>query len=142
MFKPCLFVVNWSSFVDRIHNCILCLWELSGTVINYGSGSGRTELWFRQTFTVPTVPVPQHWKKCITTWKHGRRLFTVEPKNSVPTVHHVESPKWKARKILQLRSGQPKKNDQSSPRCFLPGKYVLDLVAGYKLRFFLGLTRN
>jgi len=75
--KPCLFDVNWSSFVDQIHNFILCLWELcrlfyysSGTVINYGSGSGsgssKTEIRFglrfrfRQKVTVPTVPVPQH----------------------------------------------------------------------------------
>ena len=56
--KPCLFYVNWNSFVDQIQNFTLCLWELfwlfyysSGTaVINYGSSSGRTKLrfWFWQ----------------------------------------------------------------------------------------------
>jgi hypothetical protein len=44
----------------------------SGTVINYGSGSGSDFLTSygsgsgstSQKVTVPTVPVPQHWKVC------------------------------------------------------------------------------
>jgi hypothetical protein len=40
---------------NQIHNFISS--SGSGTVFNYGSGSGST----RQKVTVPTVPVPQHW---------------------------------------------------------------------------------
>jgi hypothetical protein len=42
---------------NQIHNFISS--SGSGTVINYGSGSGST----RQKVKVPTVPVPQHWLK-------------------------------------------------------------------------------
>jgi hypothetical protein len=42
---------------NQIHNFMSS--SGSGTVINYGSGSGSTSQ--KVTGTVPTVPVPQHW---------------------------------------------------------------------------------
>jgi hypothetical protein len=54
--------------MKEIQYIILCLVPVSGTVINYGSGSGSDFLTSygsgsgstSQKVTVPTVPVPQH----------------------------------------------------------------------------------